>query len=350
MQQILLLLLVAGGGDNMPPAPATQVKLDQPFAVDFDKAGNMYVAEFAAQRICKVDPKGILTSIAGNGKKGDAGDGGSATAAEFNSIHSICLLPDGNLCIADTFNNRLRLLNLKTGMVSAFAGTGKKGFSGDGGPALKAEFGNCYCIALDPKSENLYLADLDNRRIRKIELASGIVTTVAGNGQKGVPADGSDALKSPLVDPRAVAVDRKGNLWILERGGHALRVVDANGKIRTVAGTGKAGLAGDGGDALKAQFNSAKHLCIDQQDNVIIADSGNHVIRKYTPSDGKIIRLAGTGKKGSAGVGGDALKAELNEPHGVTVTFFGSLYISDSMNNRVLNTRWLLIGTEKGKQ
>jgi DNA-binding beta-propeller fold protein YncE len=328
-------VLVAGGAKE-PPAPAAEAKLNTPFGVDFDKAGRMFLVELNGQHVHMVDAKGLLTTIAGTGKKGDAGDGGPAAQAEFNGMHSLVVLPDGNLCLADTWNSRLRKLDVKTGTITALAGTGKKGFSGDGGPALKADFGNLYCVALDPRGENLYVADLDNKRIRKIELATGTVTTVAGNGQKGVPKDGAVAAQSPLVDPRAVAVDKKGNVWILERSGHALRVVDSQGMIRTVAGTGKAGLSGDGGPALKAQLNGPKHLCIDLDGNVIIADTANHVIRKYLVAEGKIVRVAGSGKKGSAGVGGDPLKLEMNEPHGVYVHPSGTLYIVDSNNHRVL--------------
>jgi DNA-binding beta-propeller fold protein YncE len=331
------LVLVAGGGDKSGPDPATECKLVGPFGVDFDKAGNMFIVELSGGLVHKVDPKGWMSTIGGTDeKKGNSGDGGPATQAVFNSMHSLAVLPDGNLCIADTLNNRLRKIDVKTGIVSALAGSGKKGFAGDGGAALKAEFGGLYCVALDPKGENLYVADLDNKRIRKIDLATGLVTTVAGNGQKGVPKDGADAVNAPLVDPRAVAVDKKGNIWILERSGHALRVVDAQGKIRTAAGTGKAGLSGDGGDALKAQLNAPKHLCIDLDGNVIIADSSNHVIRKFLVGEGKIVRVAGSGKKGSAGVGGDPLAIEMNEPHGVFVHASGTLYIVDSNNNRVL--------------
>ena len=330
------LVLVAGGGTKEGNCPATEAKLDTPFGVDFDKAGNMYIVEMNGQRVHKVDTKGILTTIAGTGKKGDSGDGGPATKAEFNGMHSLCVLPDGNLCLADTFNSRLRKLDLKTGIVSALAGTGKKGFGGDGGPALKADFTGLYSVALDAKGEYLYVADLENRRVRKISLSGGTVTTVAGNGQKGTPQDGADAAKAPLVDPRAVTVDKQGNLWILERSGHALRVVDPSGKIRTVAGTGKGGLSGDGGDALKAQLNGPKHVCMDLDGNVIIADSSNHVVRKFVVKEGKIVRVAGTGKKGSAGVGGDPLAVDMNEPHGVWVDASGTLYIADSNNHRVL--------------
>jgi sugar lactone lactonase YvrE len=288
------------------------------------------------QRVRKVDAKGILTTIAGTGQKGDGGDGEAATKAQFNGMHSLAVTANGDLYLADTWNNRVRKIDAKTGVITTVAGTGQKGFSGDGGPAAKAQFGGIYCVALDPKGERLYLADLDNRRIRVVDLKSGTVNTVAGNGERGVPKDGADARSAPLVDPRAVAVDAKGNVYILERSGHALRVVDDKGKIRTVAGTGKAGATGDGGDARQATLNGPKHLCIDLEGNVLIADTENHLIRKYLPKEGKIVRVAGTGKKGADGVGGDPLKADLSQPHGVYMHPSGVLYISDSSNHRVL--------------
>jgi DNA-binding beta-propeller fold protein YncE len=160
---------------------------------------------------------------------------------------------------------------------------------------------------------------------------------VAGNGQRGIPQDGGDARTQPLVDPRAVAADAKGNVYILERSGHALRVVDPSGKIRTVAGTGKQGGSGDGGAALKATLSGPKHLCIDRDGSVIIADAENNLIRRYLPAEGKIVRLAGTGKKGNGGAGGPPEMAEVARPHGVTVhPETGLLYIVDSYNNRVV--------------
>jgi DNA-binding beta-propeller fold protein YncE len=330
------LVLVAGGGSKAGDCPATEAKLIGPFGVDFDRSGNMYIVEMTGNRVHKVDAKGMLTTIAGTGMKGDKGDDGPAVKAEFNGMHSCCMLPDGNLCLADTFNSRLRKLDLKSGIVTALAGTGKKAFSGDGGPALKAEFTGLYSVVVDAKGQNLIVADLENRRVRKIDRATGSVTTIAGNGQKGIPTDGAAAEAAPLVDPRAVAADKSGNVWILERGGHALRVVDVKGRIRTVAGTGKAGPAGGGGDALKATFNSPKHLCMDVDGNVVIADSGNHCIRKFIVAEGTIVPVAGSGKKGAAGLEGDALQAEMNEPHGVTVNPSGVLYIIDSNNDRVL--------------
>jgi streptogramin lyase len=180
------------------------------------------------------------------------------------------------------------------------------------------------------------LADLDNRRIRVVTLDDGKIDTLAGNGRRGVPVDGSLAKDNPLVDPRAVAGDAAGNVYILEREGHALRVVDPQGRIRTVAGTGRKGPAADEVAALQAMFNGPKHLCVDGRGDVIIADAENNVIRKLLVRQQRVLRVAGTGKQGSAGVGGPPREAELDRPHGVFVDSRGMLYIVDSGNDRIL--------------
>src|SRR5260221_2059186 len=221
-------------------------------------------------------------------------------------------------------------------MVLLSAGRGGRGFGGEGGRQTAAAFGNVYCLTFDARRENLYLADLDNRRVRAVNLKTGLVKTVAGNGEKGVPKDGAEASNAPLLDPRAVAVDSQDNLYILERSGNALRVVDQTGRIRTVAGSGVKGFAGDDGDALKALLNGPKHITIDVADNLIIADTDNHVIRKYLPKEHKIVRVAGSGKNGLDGVGGPPMELELNQPHGVCMDKAGRLYIADTLNDRVL--------------
>jgi DNA-binding beta-propeller fold protein YncE len=331
------VVLVAGEATGGEGVPATEARLQAPFGVGFDRAGNLFFVEMTGGRVGRVDARGVLTTVAGSGRKGSGGDGGPARAAEFNGPHSLVVTPAGDLLVADTWNNRVRRIDGKTGVISAFAGTGEKGFGGDGGPAAQARFGGVYCAALDPRGKRLYLADLDNRRVRAIDLTTGVVTTVAGNGQKGVPADGAEAAGAPLVDPRAVAADGRGNVYILERSGHALRVVGPDGRIRTVAGTGKPGSTGDGGDARRATLNGPKHLCIDRDGSVVIADTENHLVRRYVPSDGTIVRVAGTGTKGRAGVGGPPDRVELSQPHGVFVhPATGALYIADSSNNRIL--------------
>lgn len=331
------VVLVAGGGDKGDGAPAIEARLHHPFGVDFDKSGAMFIAELEGGHVHRVDAKGIFSTIAGTGEKtGDAGDGGPAVKATFNGMHSLAIAPTGEIYIADTWNNRVRRIDLKTGTIHPFAGTGKKAYAGDDGPAVKADCGGIYCVAFSPDAKTLYLADLDNRRIRAVEMSSGTIRLIAGNGNRGVPADGADARQAPLVDPRAVAADGDGNVYVLERSGHALRVVDRAGKIRTVAGTGQPGPAGDDGPALAATLRGPKHLCLDRDGNVLIADTDNHVIRKFLPKEGKLVRVAGTGKMGDAGLDGPPDKVELNQPHGVYVDTNGTVYIVDSHNNRVL--------------
>ena len=214
------------------PPPAGRVELvagdglNEPFGVDFDAAGNTYVVEMGGNRVTVLDGRG----------------GRRVLASDFKGPHHLLIGPDGALYVADTWNYRVRRFDLQTGGSTVVAGTGQKAFGGDGGPAVDAQFGGIFSIAFH--KGDLYICDLDNRRVRAVDRKTGLVTTVAGNGEKGVPRDGEDARTQPLVDPRAIAFDDKGNLYIAERGGHALRVVDAAGKIRTVAGTGVAGSGG----------------------------------------------------------------------------------------------------------
>ena len=277
--------------------------LHQPFGMDFLN-GKLVLTEFGGHRVVQIDRDGKVTVLAGSGKKGTRD--GIGETAEFNSPHNLAVAPDGMIYIADTFNNRVRKLNPRTRAVTTIAG-GEKGYAGDGGPAKNARFDQLYHVAIDAAGKALYVADLGNRRIRRIDLEKGTIRTVAGNGQRGVPADGATAVEAPLVDPRAVAVDKKGRLWILERSGNALRVVE-NGRIRTVAGSGAKGLAGDGGPAIKAKLNGPKFICVDPAGDVLIADTENHCIRKYVAKDGSMVRVAGTGKKGRTLGSGDPIE------------------------------------------
>lgn len=329
------ITLLAGGGPGDDGSPAKEARLVSPFGLGEAPSGAVVFVEMTGHRVRQIGTDGRVTTIAGTGREGKSGDGGPSVKAEFNGMHALVVAPGGDLLIADTWNNRVRRIDAKTGTIRTIAGTGEKGFSGDGGPATEAKFGGIYSIALARDGSAMYLADLDNRRVRAVDLATGTVRTVAGDGREGVPKDGEPATSQPLLDPRAVAVDEAGNLYILERGGHALRVVDRTGAIRTVAGTGKAGLSGDGGPAKGATLNGPKDLTIDRDGSVLIADTENHVIRRYKPKDGTIERVAGTGKKGAKGLGGPALEADLNQPHGVAVLRDGAIAVSDSSNHRI---------------
>jgi DNA-binding beta-propeller fold protein YncE len=307
-----------------------QIRLNEPFAVAFDRVGNWYILEHKGERIVRAGKDGTFTPFAGTGQPGRSGDGGPALEAQFLDPHGLVASRDGRtLYVADTLNNQVRKIDLRSGAITALAGTGEKGFSGDNGPALKATLDGVFSIALGHDGQSLVLADLGNRRIRRIDLRSGIVTTVAGDGSRGIPADGSTAASSPLEDPRAVAVDSIGLVYIVERNGNALRVVDRSGKIRTLIAPGQ----------LKLDLKGPKHLCIDSKDNVIIADAENHLIRRYSPRDGSTVTILGTGQRGAHVDPSDPLKTETNRPHGVAFNRTGDLYVSDSDNHRVLRVR-----------
>jgi sugar lactone lactonase YvrE len=331
MRLLLALLLAATPTAGADKLVEFATGLDQPFGMDF-LDGRLVVTEFGGHRIVQIDADGKVTVLAGSGRKGFKD--GVGEAAEFNAPHNLAVAPDGMIYIADTSNHRVRKLDPKTRAVTTLAG-GEKGFAGDGGPAADARFDQAYHVALDAAGKNLFVCDLGNRRVRTIELASGMIATVAGNGKRGVPADGAVAAEAPLVDPRAVAVDKAGRLWILERAGHALRVVE-DGKVRTVAGTGQKGFGGDGGPALTAKLDGPKFLWIDPAGDVLVADTENHCIRKYAVGSGTISRVAGAAKKGKAGAGGPAAEVQLSRPHGVAIGPDGTMYIADSDNGRML--------------
>lgn len=333
-------MLVAGGGNGADGSPATQAGLVEPFSVGFDAAGNLYLTEMeGGERVRKIDRHGIIHTVAGTGEKGFSGDGGPASKAQINGAHHLLVLPNGDILLADTFNSRVRLISHRTGLITTLAGTGERSFSGDGGPAVRAQFGNIYCLALSPKGDRLYLCDLDNRRIRVMDRKTGIVTTVAGNGERGTPKDGQTANEAPLVDPRAIAVDSRGNLYILERSGNALRVVDTAGKIRTLIGA-----PNELPESEIGTLNGPKHLCVDREDNILIADTENHRILRYDPRTKAIRLIAGSGKPPAAKVStsdlsGSAQQVTLSRPHGVFVRRDGTLFIADSENGRILSLR-----------
>lgn len=300
-------------------------KLNNPFAVDFDANENMYIVEYQGGRIHRMTPDGKLTHVAGRpDAKGYTGDGGPPKQATFNLLHNLAIAPDGKLYMSDHLNSVVRTFDPKTNAIASYAGNGKKGFAGDDESVTKARFNMVMCVMLNPAKDTLYIADIRNYRIRAINMKSQTISTVAGNGKRGIPKDAAISTKAPLVDPRAAAADKKGNLYIVERGGHALRVVRTDGKIYTLAGTGKKGKAD--GSALKATMNGPKHLDIDDDGNVYIADDNNHLIRKYDPKSKTLTTVLGKGK------------TKLNRPHGVCV-HKGYLYVADSWHHRILKIK-----------
>jgi len=315
------------GEGGSPGDQASPLKM--PFGVDFDRAGNMFIAELEGGRVHRLDAAGDLTTLAGDGEKGYRGDGSAAGGARFNGMHNVAVTPEGDIYVADSWNHCIRKIAKSDGVITTIAGTGEAGFSGDGGPAKQATFNYVMCITLDHTNEKLYVADLKNLRIRVVTLETGLVHTVAGNGEKGAPTNGALATDSPFVDPRAVAVDSKNRVYVLERSGHSLRLVDRDGTIRTVAGTGTRG--NRDGPALQAELDSPKHLCVDDEDNVIIADERNALIRKYDPQKRTLTTILGQGRGTPA--------VQLSKPHGVCIEK-GLLYVVDTGHDRILSLAW----------
>jgi streptogramin lyase len=317
---------------------ATAAQLNQPFHCDLNGKGQLYVAEANNHCIRKIDLKtGVLTTVAGSGKKGYSGDGGPATKATFDEPYAVAVTPDNDLYIVDRLNAVIRRVDGKTGVITTVAGNGKKGFDGDGGKATEAMLREPNDCCLDGK-DGLLIADVADWRIRRLDLKTGIITTFAGIGKQTNKIDrlkiGDDgpADRAVIVGARAVCVDGNGNTYICEREGNAIRRVDAKGVITTIVGTGAKGA--DDGPALKATFNGPKGIRCDTAGNVFVVDTENHSIRKLDVKEGKVMTVAG-GRKGSDGDGGKATASGLDRPHGCAVDRDGTLFIADSNNHRV---------------
>ncbi|HWQ31994.1 MAG TPA: BACON domain-containing carbohydrate-binding protein [Blastocatellia bacterium] len=311
---------------------ADALRLRQPETVALDAAGSLYIADTGNHRIRRVSRDGVITTIAGNGQLGSSGDGGPATAASLNEPGGIALDAAGNLYIADTNNHRIRKVT-PAGTISTVAGTGISDFGGDGGPATQARLDTPVGLATDAQG-NLYIADAGNHRIRKLTLSSGVITTIAGSGY-GFGGDGGAAVAAQFNFPTGVAIDGAGNLYISDTGNHRVRRVNAAGIVSTVAGTGSAGSGGDGGPATAAQLNAPGGIGLDSAGNLFIADQGNHRVRKLA-KDGRISTVAGNGTSGAGGDGGAAVEAQLNSPAGVAIDRAGNLFIADTYNHRVV--------------
>ena len=311
--------------------PAVAALLHSPSGVALDGAGNLYFTDRYHHRIRKVDTSGIITTVAGTGDPGFGGDGGPAVSAQLAYPFGVAVDGAGNVYISDRTNHRIRKVD-STGVITTIAGTGDFGFSGDGGPAVSAQLRYPLGLAVDGAG-NLYFVDLANHRIRKVD-SSGVITTVAGTGEKGFGGDGGQAVSALLNSPTGVAADVAGNVYIADASNHRIRKVDSSGIITTVAGTGEKGFGGDGGQAVLARLNTSSGVVLDGAGNLYIADRHNSRIRKVD-SSGVITTIAGTGEIGFDGDGGPAVSALLNSPTGVAADVAGNVYIADASNDRI---------------
>ncbi len=313
---------------------AATAAINNPFGVVIGPNSRLYWADFASNRVMRLDLRtGRVAVIAGTGEKGHAGDGGPATKALMSAPHEVRFDHAGNMFVAERDSHAVRHIDMKSGVISTIAGTGVRGYSGDGGPAASAQLAQPHSIALD-RDDNLYICDILNNRIRRRDPKTGIITTFAGTGENGQTPDQASLDGTPLLAPRSIDVRADGTLYLVLREGNKAFAIDPARRIlQRLAGTGAMGYAGDGGPALAARFRGPKGVALSLDGALYIADTENHVIRRIVLATGTITTVAGTGERGD-GPDGDALACKLNRPHGVFVQGH-ILYIGDSENNRI---------------
>ncbi len=316
--------------------PAASAMINDPFGVVRGPDGAIWFCEYGGQRIRRVDQDGKITLIAGNGQKGYSGDGGPATAATFNLPHELRFGPKrGNLFVVDMQNHAVRKIDVKTGVITTVAGTGQPGYSGDGGPADKAQLKQPHSIQFSPDGKHLYICDIGNHVIRRVDMKTKRIETFAGTGKAGDTPDGSPLRGTPLRGPRSLDFDRKGDLWLCTREGNQVFRFDLKaGVIRHVVGSGKKGFSTESQPAKQAALNGPKGVAVDAKGDAWIVDTESHSIRVYRTATDTLELAVGTGKKHD-GPDGDPLKCGLARPHGVWVDDDGKVFIGDSENHRV---------------
>jgi hypothetical protein len=315
---------------------AKEAELNQPFGVIRGADGSIYFCDTTNHRVRKIEEDGTISTVAGNGLAGYSGDGGPADQASMREPYEIRFDRAGDLFIVERLNHVVRKVDAKTQRISTVAGTGKPGFGGDGGPGTNAQLNEPHSIQFD-RAGNLYICDIRNHRIRKLDTATGVITTFSGTGEAKMAADGSAFANAPLLGPRAIDFDPDGNLWLALREGNAVYKFDLKaGTLHLVAGVGgKPGYSGDGRSAKRAVLGGPKGISIAPNGDVYLADTESHTIRKIDPKSGTIELVAGTGQKGP-GTGKDPRAFALSRPHGVFVDKDGKVLIGDSESHRVL--------------
>ncbi|MFZ2276379.1 MAG: hypothetical protein WAW39_01220 [Prosthecobacter sp.] len=320
-----------GSGDG---GPATAAQIDNPFGVTRGPDGAIWFCEYTGQRIRRVAPDGTISTIAGTGKKGYSGDGGHALEATFNLPHELRFDAQGDLYVVDMSNHVVRKIDMKTKMITTFAGTGVAGYSGDGDLAVKAQFKQPHSIQFGPDG-SLYVCDIGNNVIRKIDMKTGVISTFAGTGKPGATPDGAPIAGTPLKGPRSLDFDKMGNLWLVTREGNQVFKFDLKaGTIHHMAGTGAKGFSGNGGPAKLATLSGPKGVAIDAAGNAWLADTESHSVRMIDAKTGNLELIAGTGEKGD-GPDGNPLQCKMARLHGIFCDADGTVYIGDSETHRV---------------
>ena len=313
---------------------AVDASLYAPEGMALDSSGDLFIADTYNNVIREIDAStGTITTVAGSGICGYSGDGGAAANAQLNDPTAVAVDAAGNVFIADSGNDVIREVNQSTGVITTVAGNGIDGYSGDGAAAIGAELDFPCAVAVDALG-HVFIADSGNDVVREVDLSTGLISTVAGNGTSGYSGDGAAATTAQLGYPTGVAVDAAGSLFIADRGNNVIRAVDlSTGVISTVAGNGTSGYSGDGAAAGSAQLSGPSGVAVDAAGNLFVADSGNNVVREVDLSTGLISTVAGNGSGGYSGDGGEATRAELNDPAAIAADSAGDLFLGDSLDN-----------------
>lgn len=312
-----------------------------PYGVVIGPDGALYFCDVDNQRVRRLDlGTGRTSVVAGNGNRGHAGDGGPATDAALNMPHEVQFDRAGHLYIAERDSHVVRRVDAETRVITTLAGTGTAGFSGDGGPASAAMLRQPHSIAIEPSGAGLLICDIGNHRVRRVDLATGLITTIAGTGDRGPTPDGVPLGGTPLNGPRTMVFDRDGHLYLALREGNAIYRIDATTRtLHHLAGTGQQGYGGDGGRARSATLAGPKGLAW-APGALYVADTENHVVRRVDLRSGVITTVLGTGRKGD-GPEPDPARCALNRPHGLWVGADGTLYVTDSESHRIRIVRGL---------
>jgi streptogramin lyase len=329
---------------------ATKAQLNNPFGVARGPDGALYICDTMNHVIRKVYRNGVITTVAGAGKKGYSGDGGPALDAALNEPYEVRFDKRGDMFIVERLNHTVRRVDAKTRIITTVAGSGKAGFSGDGGAATQATMNQPHSIQFDARGD-LYICDILNHRIRKVDMKTGVITTFGGTGEKKPASDGAKIAGTPLNGPRAIDFDRRGDMWLALREGNAIYRLDMQaGTIHHIAGTGEKGFTGNGGPAKQAKLSGPKGLSVAPNGNIYLADTESHSIRMIDARKQTMELVAGTGAGGDGSKDcedGDPLACPMARPHGVFVDRDGSIFIGDSESHRV---RVIRIGAASGSK
>lgn len=313
---------------------AMDAELNNPYGLCRGPDGGLYICDMSNHRVRRIGPDGIIQTVAGTGEKGYSGDGGPALKARLNEPYEVRFNSAGEIFFVEMANNIVRKVS-KDGAISTVAGKGgEAGLEGDGGSATAAKLRQPHSIQLD-RAGDLYICDIGNHRIRKVDMRTGLISTFAGTGERKKTTDGARFADSPLNGPRAIDFDSEGNLWLALREGNAIYKLDLRtGTIHHIAGTGEQGFTGNGGLARQAKLSGPKGISVGPDGNIYFDDTESHSVRMINTRSRTLELIAGTGQAGD-GPDGDALACKLSRPHGIFVEKNGTILVGDSENHRV---------------